>query len=130
MRARGISSVLLLLALAGGACRTGVPVLDTSAPPPSTDGTIAGTVRGPGNTAPVAGRTVTATSTRSALTFEALTNAEGSYSMKVPPGRYRLRIALREGEQLYDEPGEVTVDPSDIEAGQDFIVLGPRSPSR
>src|SRR5574339_683421 len=41
-----------------GACRRGVPVLDPGARPPTTDGTISGTVRGPEGTSSVANREV------------------------------------------------------------------------
>lgn len=119
-----ISSVAALAALVALGCRTGVPVVDLSEPPPTRDGTISGTVSAPGQSAPIAGRTVTAISTGLALTFEALSDENGAYTMKVPPGRYRLRIVLREGEEIYKEPGEVKVDESDVEENKDFIIIG------
>ena len=84
--------LLLSLALMAG-CRTGVPVVDRGEKPPTQDGTIAGHVRTEGSAALV-GRVVRAVGVDSNQKFEVSTNVAGTYTLKVPPGRYRLEVGM------------------------------------
>ena len=110
--------VVLLLATAG--CRTGTPIIDTGAKPPTRDGTIAGKVTTDGNAAVVSRvvRAVAADGTR----HETTTNNAGTYSMKVPPGKYRLEVELRAGERLVKQPGSTEVNASDLDPDRDFVI--------
>ena len=110
--------VVLLLATAG--CRTGTPIIDTAAKPPTRDGTIAGKVTTDGNAAVVSRlvRAVAADGTR----HETTTNNAGTYSMKVPQGKYRLEVELRAGERLVKQPGETEVNASDLDPDRDFVI--------
>ncbi len=117
-------SVFAVLVLAVLGCRPGVPVLDTGAPPPAQDGTIAGHVRTTGGT-PLVGRLVKAVPVDGTEAHEMRTSSTGSYTMKVPPGRYRLEVELRDGERLSKQPGETQVNASDLDEAQDFeVVIG------
>ena len=104
------------------ACRTGVPVVDTGPKPPTQDGTIAGHVSTSDKAVAVASRIVRAISVESGQKFEATTNNAGTYTLKVPPGRYRLEVELRPGEKLVKEPGETEVHKSDLDPNRDFVI--------
>ena len=110
----------LLLLLLATACRTGVPVIDTTDKPPGREGTIAGKVVSEGGAAVVSRivRAIAADGTR----HEATTNNAGTYSMKVPPGKYRLEVELREGERLVKQPGETQINASDLDPNRDFVI--------
>jgi hypothetical protein len=114
--------LLSLLLFGGSACRTGVPVIDTGAPPPTADGTIAGHVSGPEGTAPVVGRLVRARSVATGQVYEARTGTAGTYTIMVPPGRYAMELELRTGEQILRQPGEINVNRSDLDTDRDFVI--------
>lgn len=120
--AQRVARVISLVALVAfaAACRTGVPVIDTADKPPDRQGTIAGKVVTEGNTALVSRivRAIAADGTR----HEATTNNAGTYSMKVPPGKYRLEVELREGERLVKQPGETQINASDLDPNRDFVI--------
>jgi hypothetical protein len=120
-----ITLVALLVVLsAAAACRTpatGRPVVDTGAKPPAANGTIAGHVRAEGG-APVVSRLVKAVSLEDGQQYETSTNSAGTYSLKVPPGRYRLEVQLRQGERLVRQPGETKINTSDLDPGRDFEI--------
>ena len=102
------------------ACRSGTPVIDPGDKPPTREGTIAGRVLTEGNTAVVSRvvRAIAADGTR----HEATTNNAGGYSMKVPPGKYKLEVELREGERLIKGPGETEVNESDLDPDRSFVI--------
>jgi len=112
--------VLGLCLLMSPACRTGTPVVDPGPKPPTTDGTIAGKVTTTGKTAVVSRvvRAIGADGTR----HEATTNNAGTYTIKLPPGRYRLEVELREGERVVEQPGETEVNRSDLDPNRDFVI--------
>ena len=113
--------VLLVIASCAGGCRTAVPVLDTGPKPPTEDGTIAGHVRSDGNAA-LAGRVVRAVGLDNGQRYEVTTNVAGTYTIKAAPGRYRLEVELRPGERLAKEPGETTINRSDLDPDRDFVI--------
>ena len=92
---RGLALLLCVGALVAAACRTGVLVIDTGPKPPTQDGTIAGHVSTGGG-------------------------AAGTYTLKVPPGKYRIEVELRAGERLVKQPGETDVHKSDLDPNRDF----------
>ena len=113
---------LLVILLAGSAlaCRTGTPVIDTGDKPPTREGTIAGRVRTDTN-APVVSRVVRAIGADGAA-HETTTNNAGTYTLKVPPGTYRLEVELRAGESLVKQPGETRINASDLDADRNFVI--------
>lgn len=129
-RSTSAMDVLRYACLAAGivlltaACRTGVPVIDTGEKPPTQNGTIAGSVRGPMQSAPASGRAVRAISIASGQVYEATTGQTGGYTIEVPPGRYRMELVLLAGERLTNQPGEVQINKSDLDPGRDFVLVG------
>src|SRR5215216_3224777 len=93
-------------------CHPQRPVVDTGARPPAVGGTIAGSVRASGNTAPLSGRKVTAINEANGRRFEVSTGSSGGYTLQVPEGKYRLEVELRQGETLETRP-----DPTDVGVG-------------
>ena len=116
----GAAAVLLLFVVT--ACRQGVPVIDTSPPPPRTDGTISGTVRGPAGTSVVSGRQVSVINVATGERQSTTTSNTGGFTFKVKPGRYRVELALLPGETLEKRPSEINVNHSDVDAHADFVL--------
>jgi hypothetical protein len=115
------AAVVLLLGSVA-ACRQGVPVIDTSPPPPQTDGTISGTVRGPGESSAITGRTVTVINVATGERQTTTTNNAGGFTFKVKPGRYQVELSLRDGEALVKRPSIINVNKSDVDAHADFVI--------
>jgi Carboxypeptidase regulatory-like domain len=113
---------LPILLLAVSACMPRGPVLDTSEAPAGVGGTISGTVRGSGDTISLAGRRVTAINLDTGEKHETSTAVTGGYTMKVPRGRYRLEVELRPNESLSEQPGELEINTSDMDADRDFVI--------
>ena len=103
------------------ACR-GVPVVDVGSKPPIANGTIAGIVRGPEGTSAVSGRTVQAVNIDTGLKRSAVTIANGGFTIEVPPGKYRLELALHAGESLTKSPGIIDVGHGDIDSHIEFVL--------
>ena len=112
--------VAAFLAFTAVACRTGTPVIDTGEKPPTLEGTIAGHVRTDANV-PVTSRVVRAIAA-DGTTHETTTSNTGGYTMKVPPGKYRIELELRQGERIVKQPGETQINQSDLDPGRDFVI--------
>lgn len=117
---RWLALLLCVGTLVAAGCRTGVPVIDRGPKPPTEDGTIAGHVSTGGGTTAVPSRLVRAINVTSGQKFETTTNTAGTYTLKVPPGKYRIEVELREGERLVKQPGETEVHKSDLDPNRDF----------
>ena len=115
------SLLVALTAFALCGCRTGTPIVDRGEKPPTQAGTIAGHIRTSGDAA-VVSRVVRAVSVSTGEKFETSTNNAGTYTLKVPPGRYRLEVELRDGERLTKQPEETQVNPSDLDPDRDFVI--------
>jgi hypothetical protein len=115
-------SVGLLALLFAGACRQGVPVVDLGPKPPSARGTITGIVRGPEGTPPISGRAVEVINTVSGEHHTVQTGDNGGFTIQLPAGKYRLELALRDGETLVKHPGIVDLDRGDIDSHIEFVV--------
>jgi len=113
-----LAGAAVLLSLA---CHPNRPVVDPGARP-AVDGTISGTVSASGGTVPVSARKVTAINTQTGAKVEASTTSTGGYTMRVPPGTYRLEMELRAGEAVASAPGPTEVEPGDLDAGRDFTL--------
>lgn len=116
-----------------GACRQGVPVIDTSPGPPEANGTISGTVRGPEGTSSIEGRVVEVVNVETGERQQATTNSAGGFTFKLRPGKYRVEVTLRDGESIIKQPGTIDLNRSDVDAHADFIlgsvrVSRPRAP--
>jgi hypothetical protein len=117
-------SASLLLSLA--ACRPGTPVVDLGPKPPTADGTISGTVRGPEGTSAIDGRTVEVINTVTGERQRGTTNNAGGFTFKVKPGKYRVELTLIEGETIVKRPDVIDVNRSDVDAHADFVISAAR----
>jgi hypothetical protein len=114
-----LAAGLLLLSVA---CLPRGPVLDTGSKPTGVGGTIAGAVLASDGRTPIASRKVSAVDTMSGARFEASTAANGGYTIKVPPGTYRLEVETRANEVVVTRPDPTEVNPSDLDADRDFVL--------
>jgi carboxypeptidase family protein len=122
--------VALAVAMASiAACRRGVPVIDPGERPPTADGTISGTVRGPEGTSSIAGRDVVVVNIATGERQRTQTNPAGGFTFKVKPGKYRVEVATVAGESVLKQPGVMNVNRSDVDAHADFV-LGSAKASR
>ena len=108
--------------LQSGGCRRGVPVIDPGERPTIADGTISGTVRGPDGTSSISGRQVEVVNLETGARQRATTNMAGGFTFKVPPGQYRVEVALISGESILKQPGVMKVNRSDVDAHADFVI--------
>lgn len=113
---------LLGALLIAGACRRGVPIIDTAPQPARADGTISGTVRGPQGTSPIDGRTVEVIHIGTGERHRTVTNNAGGFTFKLAPGKYRVELTLLDGETIVKRPGVITLDRSDVDAFADFVI--------
>jgi hypothetical protein len=123
-----VEAVLALVVLFtfGASCRPGTPVIDPGEKPPTISGTVSGAVFGEGRT-PVPDRTVTAIDEQSGMRYEAKTNANGQYTLKLPVGKYRMELQVLPGEVIVKEPGVTEINASDLDPDRSFeIRLKPR----
>jgi len=117
--------VATLVGLTGGiACRHSVLVADAGPKPPTPAGTISGQLQTPGNGAAVVGRTVTAINNADGQRYGVRTNNTGGFTIRVPPGSYRIEVEQRPGEVVAGAPTDQKVGPSDIDARL-VITVGP-----
>lgn len=114
-----VGMVMTMGALAG--CHGG-PVVDLGPKPLQADGTISGTVRGPEGTSAIDGRGVEVINVDTGERQRATTNNAGGFTFKVKPGKYRVELALQDGETLVKKPDVINVNRSDVDAHADFVV--------
>ena len=113
----GLVAVLMI-----AACRNHIPVLHNDSGTSAATGTVSGTVRGPQGTVSIDDRTVEVVNIETNERRRATTDRAGGFSLKVSPGRYRVEIALRDGEALVKEPGVINITDTAVDAHADFIV--------
>jgi hypothetical protein len=118
---RSARMVGILVLLAGIGCRTGRPLLDSSRDNDNAPGTIAGIVSIVGGD-PMPGRRVTATRVGGPERYSAVTNVTGGFSIPVPPGKYRLQVALLDEERVVKQPGEIDINESDLDANLEIVI--------
>ncbi len=109
------------LAIVFAACRPGVPVVDPSAPPPTTDGTISGRVVSAAGT-PLGARRLDFVNGATGATFTVSSDVNGAFTIKVPPGKYRLKLELRSGETLEKPLGDIEINKSDLDNNVQVVV--------
>jgi hypothetical protein len=104
------------------ACRRAVPTVDTAPKLTRADGTISGSVRGAEASSPIKGRVVEAISVESGERQRVTTNTAGGFSFKLKPGRYRVELALRDGESVVKRPGVIDLSQGGANTQADFVV--------
>jgi hypothetical protein len=120
---------LLCLVAALAACRTGVPVLDANAGPPSVMGTITGKVSGEDGSAPITDRKVAAINIETGERTAGVTSSTGGFTFKLPPGRYRVEVELLTGETLLRDRGEFKLSKSELQHDIDIRIGSRRAPA-
>lgn len=114
-----------IVASTGGiACRHDVMIADAGPKPPMAEGTISGQLQTPGLGEPVAGRTVTAVNNADGQRYQTRTNSAGGFTVKVPPGSYRIEVEQHVGETVAGAPMNQQVGPSDLDS-RIVITVGP-----
>jgi hypothetical protein len=113
----GLFAVLTLVA-----CRNHIPILDPALRTDEPTATVIGTVRGPKGMTSADDRTVEIVNVETNERRRATTDHAGGFSFKLSPGRYRVKIALRDGEALIKEPGVINITDKAVDAHADFIV--------
>jgi hypothetical protein len=119
---RVATAAALLLPLAMVRCRSATPLLGAGDAP--AHGTVAGTVSGPTALGPVAERQVVAIELESGRRHSTKTNMLGAFSLLLPAGRYRLEVALAEGEEIIQAPGIIALDHGDVIADANVVLGG------
>jgi hypothetical protein len=120
MNRLGVLSVVVVL-VAGPACRSGQPILVSATGDKTTPGTIGGILSAVGGDR-LAGRGVHAVHVGGGERYSAVTSVTGGFTIKVPPGEYRLEVDLREGEKIVRSPGVVHINKSDLDANLEIVV--------
>jgi len=111
----------VLLMLSGGCgARHGRPIIGGSTVPNPT-GTLSGIVTSSTGT-PLEGRRVSAIDMSTEQHYDVTTASNGGYTIKVPPGRYRLEVELRGGDQLTKQPEQHQVNIGDVDEKLDFVI--------
>lgn len=117
--------IAILVALIGGvagvACRRGVPVVDPGPKPPTVDGTISGRLTTENDAARLVARRVEAVNIDTGERRAVSTSTDGGFTLKVPPGKYRLQIELRPGETILKAPDTIDINESDMD--DDILVV-------
>jgi Carboxypeptidase regulatory-like domain len=116
------AAIVLFLALSSGCIemRHGRPIVGGSVVPNPT-GTISGMVTNSAGT-PLEGRRVSAIDIATEQHYDATTGQTGGYTIKVPPGRYRMEVELRGGDQLAQQPEQTHVTVGDVDAQMNFVI--------
>ena len=112
----------VILAIMLAACAQRGPIMNAGDKTAAAGGTISGVVRASGSNAPLTGRKVTAIDVSSGARFDVTTAANGGYTIKVPVGKYRVEVELRQGESLAEAPADLEINTSDLDAGRDFLI--------
>lgn len=130
MRRLAWIAAILVVAVAGAAgvaCRRGVPVLDAGQKPPTTDGTISGRLTTEKDSSRLVARRVEAVNMSTGERRAVSTSTNGGFTIKVPPGKYRLEVELRPGEGIAKAPDTIDINASDMDDDIE-IVITPASP--
>lgn len=115
------TAVVLAMVVVAAACRQGVPVVDPSERPPTTDGTISGRVT-TATGIPIGARQLDFVNTATGATYSVSSDANGAFTIKVAPGKYRLRVELRSGESLDKPLGEININRSDLDNNVQVVI--------
>lgn len=120
--------VAVIIGVAGVACRRGVPVLDPGQRPSTTDGTISGRLTTEGDASRLSARRIEVVNLATGDRRSVSTASNGGFTLKVPPGTYRLQIELRPGETILKGPETIKINASDMDS--DIVVVIAAAPSR
>jgi hypothetical protein len=109
-----------MVMLSSLACHPTRPVIDPG-PRPDVSGSISGMASANDGTA-LSARRVVAVNMETGARVETSTAPTGGYTMRVPPGTYRLELEMQAREALVTLLDPTEVDPGDLDAGRNFVV--------
>ncbi len=110
-----VMMVAIVGLMSGVACRRGVPVVDPGPKPPTRDGTISGRLTTEGDASRLVSRRVEVVNVATGDRHAVSTSNDGGFTLKVPPGKYRLNVELRPGESIVKGPDTIDINPSDVD---------------
>jgi hypothetical protein len=113
---------LMLAPLGVSHCRSATPLLGSG--DSKARATLAGTVSGPEHLGSFAARQIVAIELASGARHATKTNRVGSFSLLLPPGRYRLEVALASGEEIVRSPDPIRLEDGDLVTDADFVIAG------
>jgi carboxypeptidase family protein len=114
-----LPAVLAAGLLSGSGCHANATMVSISSA--AIGGTIAGVVTGPAD-ATLGDRTVTIVNVETGQRYQTATGQKGGYSLRVPPGTYRLEVQLRPGERLSEMEPTILLNTGDREIHKDVTV--------
>jgi hypothetical protein len=117
-----LAALVLLQLIVAGVNRGTFAASRTGPPAATVPAAIAGTVRGSQGGAPISGREVEIIEVQTGRRHQASTNAAGAYRFLLPPGSYKVQVALEVGEAVASQPGVISVEAGQVEAEADFVV--------
>jgi Carboxypeptidase regulatory-like domain len=119
MRQFVLHATLAMSLLAGAGCHPKPTIVSISSA--AVGGTIAGVVYGPTDRS-LSDRTITVVNVDTGERFQTATGENGGYSVRVPPGTYRVEVQLRDGEKLAEENATILLKNSDREVGRNVDI--------
>jgi hypothetical protein len=129
-RSAGIYSTAILalgfLVLLSIGCRNGSARIDPRNDNGTHLGTLTGTIRGVQGAGAVEGRAVEVINVDTNERQRVTSNAAG-FTLKVKPGKYRVQVALQDGESIVKQPGLMHVSAIDADAHADFVIESVRA---
>ena len=114
------------IALLSG-CRRTVPAAAGPAHASEPKGRVSGIVRGPQGANPFEGRSVEVVNMATGARQRTMTTSGGRFAFRLPPGRYRVELALRPGESILRQPDVISVGANDVESRAEFVVSAART---
>jgi Carboxypeptidase regulatory-like domain len=124
MRQFVLYATLAMTLVAGAGCHPKPTIVSISSA--AVGGTIAGVVYGPTDTS-LSDRAITVVNVDTGERFQTATGDNGGYSLRVPPGTYRVEVQLRDGEKLAEKNATILLKNSDSEVGSNVDVnAGPQ----
>ena len=121
-----VSLLIVFFFASVAGCRRSMPAVAPDAKPSHVDGTLNGTVRGSEASIPVDGRTVEVVNVTTGERHRATTSHTGAFSLTLTPGKYRVELALREGEAVLQQPGVIDLNTTAVGSQADFVLAAPR----
>jgi hypothetical protein len=115
----GLPAALAVELCSGSGCRPHTTIVSMSSA--AIGGTIIGVVMGPADLT-LADRTVTIVNVETGERYQTATGQTGGYSLRVPPGSYRLEVQLQPGERVSEMKPALLLNIGDGEIHKDVTV--------
>jgi hypothetical protein len=84
--------------------------------------TLSGTVRAPEGSSSIEGRAVEVINIQTDERHRLTTGNSGEFTIRVKPGKYRVEVALQQGESLIKQPGVMHVSRTRADTHADIVI--------